>query len=82
MEGRAKTKTSSTKKIIDLNIFEDQIKKYYAAKVSEKEIVASFNAIDLESQGCLEKSNFLYTITSFINKLLTGEEVLSKKTQN
>ena len=59
MEGRAKTKTSSTKKIVDLNIFEDQIKKYYAAKVSEKENVASFNAIDLESQGCLQKRNIL-----------------------
>lgn len=45
--------------------------------------MASFNAIDFESQGYLEKSNFLYTITSFINKLLSGDETMSnKKTQN
>lgn len=45
--------------------------------------MASFNAIDFESQGYLEKSNFLYTITSFINKLLSGDDTMSnKKTQN
>jgi hypothetical protein len=44
--------------------------------------VASFNAIDVESQGYLEKSNFMYTITSFINKLLSSDDMHSKKTQN
>lgn len=48
MEGRSKSKIGTTnKKMIDMNVFEEQIKKYYASKVSEKEIVASFHAIDL-----------------------------------
>jgi hypothetical protein len=35
MEGKSKSKVGSTnKKCIDLNIFEEQIKKLYAAKVS------------------------------------------------
>lgn len=47
MQGKAKNKTSANKKIIDLNTYEEQIKKFYSGKISEKEIVASFNAIDL-----------------------------------
>lgn len=43
--------------------------------------MASFNAIDLESVGYLEKSNFLYCITSYINKLLAGDEAQSKKSR-
>lgn len=43
--------------------------------------MASFNAIDLESVGYLEKNNFLYSITSCINKLLSGDDAFSKKTQ-
>jgi hypothetical protein len=49
--------------------------------VFEREIVGAFNAIDLESQGWLERNNFLYCVTAHINKLLTNEESLSKKTQ-
>lgn len=62
-------------------MFEDQVKKYYVGQISEKEIVAAFNAIDLESVGYLEKNNFLYSVTSCINKLLSGDEALSRKTQ-
>lgn len=62
-------------------MFEDQVKKYYGGQISEKEIVAAFNAIDLESVGYLEKNNFLYSVTSCINKLLSGDEALSRKTQ-
>lgn len=48
MEGKAKSKIGTTnKKMIDLGVFEEQIKKTYGNKMSEKEIVASFNAIDL-----------------------------------
>lgn len=36
MEGRAKNKTSANKKIIDLNVYEEQIKKYYVGKITEK----------------------------------------------
>jgi hypothetical protein len=43
--------------------------------------VAAFNAIDLESVGYLEKNNFLYSITSCINKLLSGDDAYSKKSQ-
>ena len=47
MEGRSKSKIGNTnKKMIDLNTFEEQVKKYYGGKVGEKEIVASFHAID------------------------------------
>jgi Ca2+-binding EF-hand superfamily protein len=80
MEGKSKSKVGS-KKVIDLNLFEEQLKKHYPAKVTEREIVAAFNAIDLESEGYLEKSNFLYCITSCINKLLSGEDSLSRKSQ-
>lgn len=80
MEGKSKSKVGS-KKVIDLNLFEDQLKKTYPAKVTDREIVAAFNAIDLESEGYLEKSNFLYCVTSCINKLLSGEDSLSRKSQ-
>lgn len=75
MESKSKTKagSSAVKKTIELNLFSESIKKAYGAKISEREIVASFNAIDLESVGYLEKSNFLYCITSYINKLLAGD---------
>lgn len=74
MEIKAKTKSGSQgKPCIDLNIFEDQVKKYFAGKLQEREIVGSFNSIDLESQGFFEKNNFLYCITSYINKLLSNE---------
>jgi hypothetical protein len=48
MEAKYKSKTNqNNKKFIDLNIFGEQIKKSYAGKLSDKEIIASFNAIDL-----------------------------------
>lgn len=82
MEGRSKSKVGlSNKKLVDLSVFEEQLKKGFTTRICQKEIVASFNGVDLESQGYLERSNFLYTITSFINKLLTGEEGQSKKSQ-
>lgn len=83
MESKSKTKagSSAVKKTIELNLFSESIKKAYGAKISEREIVASFNAIDLESVGYLEKSNFLYCITSYINKLLAGDEAQSKKSR-
>jgi Ca2+-binding EF-hand superfamily protein len=83
MESQSKTKAgnSTVKKTIELNLFSDQIKKSYGGKISEREIVASFNAIDLESVGYLEKNNFLYCITSYINKLLSGDEQFSRKSQ-
>jgi hypothetical protein len=31
--------------------------------------------------GFLEKSNFLYCMTSYINKLLSGDDAVSRKTQ-
>ena len=42
--------------------------------------MAAFNAIDLESQAYLEKNNFMYCITSCINRLLSGDDGVSKKT--
>ncbi len=73
MEGRARGKSKDTsKKQIDLTVFEEQVKKSYGGKLLEREIVGSFNAIDLEAQGYLEKNNFLYCLTSYINKLLTN----------
>ncbi|MCB0370228.1 MAG: hypothetical protein KDD45_12600 [Bdellovibrionales bacterium] len=37
MEGKAKNKVGQTnKKLIDLNVFEEQIKKYYGGKIGEK----------------------------------------------
>ena len=37
MEGKAKSKIGNTnKKMIDLNVFEEQMKKIYGSKISEK----------------------------------------------
>lgn len=80
MEGRAKNRPNSSRKAIELNLFEEQLKKNYGGKISEREIVAAFHAIDLESVGYLEKSNFLYCITSHINKILSGDDN-SRRTQ-
>lgn len=44
--------------------------------------MGAFQAIDLESQGFLEKNNFLYCVTAYINKLLTGEEMARKSQQD
>ena len=44
--------------------------------------MAAFHAIDLEGQNYIEKSNFLYTITSFINKMLSSGEDIGKRSQN
>jgi Ca2+-binding EF-hand superfamily protein len=45
MESRVKGKPS--RKAIELNLFEEQVKKNYGGRIGEREIVAAFNAIDL-----------------------------------
>ena len=67
---------------IDMAIFQEQIKKYYPGKITEREVVGAFNAMDLEGEGYLEKHNFLYCITSYFNKFLNGEENFSKKSHH
>ena len=76
MEVKAKNVSKNSnlqgKSSVDANIFENQIKKLYGKKVNEREIIGAFNEIDLESQGFIDKTNFLYCTTSFINRLLQG----------
>ena len=44
MEAKARNSSkNSGKAIVDANIFESQIKKSYAKKVSEREIIGAFN---------------------------------------
>ena len=73
MDHRAKGNKTISKPVVDANIFEYQIKKLYRDKIKEREIIGAFNEIDLESQGFVDKTNFLYCVTSFINRLLLGE---------
>jgi hypothetical protein len=47
MESKSKNNLKDQKIVIELPVFEEQIKKYYSGRISEREIVASFNAIDL-----------------------------------
>lgn len=48
MEAKCRSKTNqNSKQLIDLNVFGEQIKRFYAGKLTDKEIIASFNAIDL-----------------------------------
>ena len=58
-----------------MNAFEQQVKKHYEGRIAEREIVGAFHACDLETQGHLSRNNFLYCITAYVNKLLTGEEM-------
>lgn len=48
MEGRSNSKMYlNNKKVIDLNVFGEQIKNSYGSKITQREIVALFYAIDL-----------------------------------
>ena len=56
---------------VDLNMFEVHIKKYFEGRIQEKEIVGAFYGMDLESNGLVDKQNFVYGVNSAIRKVAT-----------
>ena len=56
---------------LDLNLLEGYVKKHFGNQIQEKEIVGAFHAMDLESNGVLDKQNFVYGINSAIRKIAT-----------
>lgn len=57
---------------LDLNTFEEAIKKKFGKSLQDREIIAAFNQIDFESQGYVEKNNFIYSLRAYITKLKTN----------
>jgi hypothetical protein len=53
---------------IDVNGFEDAIKKKFGRAMQEREIMGAFNQIDFESQGFIEKNNFIYSLKAYMSK--------------
>ena len=54
---------------MDLNLLEGYVKKHFGSQIQEKEIVGAFHAMDLESNGVLDKQNFVYGINSTLQKI-------------
>ena len=54
---------------LDINSFEEAIKKRFGRSLFEREILGAFNQIDFESQGFLEKNSFVYSLRAYATKV-------------
>lgn len=56
---------------VDLNKFSEKVRNSFGKRLHTREIMGAFNAIDLETDGIICKKNFVYSVTSAINKMST-----------
>lgn len=60
---------------VDMNRFHDKIRATFGKRLQTREIIGAFNAIDLENDGIACKKNFVYSVTSAINKMLNHSAI-------